>query len=119
MNEKRIQEIIDEVNNFNPTVRVRSGISLNDEQCNQVLNKVLTHKNFELEILTGQKSKSIASGIIEIICRKNKIDIRPEIIAREMKLSSTTVRHQSKKIQDLLKIKLKDKRYKNKMEKYI
>lgn len=119
MNKERIQKIIDEVNDFNPRVRVRSGVFLNQEQCDQILDKVLRHKEFELKILTGQKSKSIASGIIEIVCRKNKIDISPEYIAREMNLSSTTVRHQSKKIQELLKIKLKDKRYKKKMEKHI
>ena len=119
MNEDRKQKIIDEVNDFNPRVRVRSGIFLNQEQCDQILDRVLRHKEFELKILTGQKSKSIASGIIEIVCRKNKIDISPEYIAREMNLSSTTVRHQSKKIQELLKIKLKDKRYKKKMDKHI
>ena len=117
--EDRKQKIIDEVNDFNPRVRVRSGIFLNQEQCDQILDRVLRHKEFELKILTGQKSKSIASGIIEVVCRKNKIDISPEYIAREMNLSSTTVRHQSKKIQELLKIKLKDKRYKKKMEKHI
>ena len=53
MNEDRKQKIIDEVNDFNPRVRVRSGVFLNQEQCDQILDRVLRHKEFELKILTG------------------------------------------------------------------
>jgi transcription initiation factor TFIIIB Brf1 subunit/transcription initiation factor TFIIB len=71
--------------------------------------KYLDDKRIE-SIVSGSPIISIAAGLIDIISRKNKLNVTPKKIANEFKISENTVRTQSKKIAELLEIVLLDKR---------
>jgi transcription initiation factor TFIIIB Brf1 subunit/transcription initiation factor TFIIB len=72
---------------------------------------ILKNKKFE-QTISGSNEKSIAAGIMCIICKTNNLKITPEEIAYEFKISQNTVRNQAKKIATILGVELVDKRKK-------
>jgi transcription initiation factor TFIIIB Brf1 subunit/transcription initiation factor TFIIB len=68
-------------------------------------------KKLEL-ILSGTRIDSFAAGIIDVISRKNNLEITPKKIAKFYKISENSVRQQSQKIAKELGITLSDKRKK-------
>tara|TARA_B110001454_G_C12559181_1_gene366907 strand:+ start:390 stop:740 length:351 start_codon:yes stop_codon:yes gene_type:complete len=87
-------------------------IQVTKEQREQVLSYVLEHKDVEIKIISGVPTSAIASGIIDVTCRNWDIRIRPKTIAKKMNVNESTVRIQSKKIQNMIGIVLKDRRTK-------
>ena len=74
--------------------------------------KWLDNPKFE-QTISGSNEKSIAAGIMCIICETNNLKITPEEIAYEFKISQNTVRNQTKKIATILGVELVDKRKKS------
>ena len=74
--------------------------------------KWLDNQKFE-QIISGSNEKSIAAGIMCIVCETNNLKISPEEIAYAFKISSNTVRTQAKNIAQILGIELADKRKKS------
>jgi transcription initiation factor TFIIIB Brf1 subunit/transcription initiation factor TFIIB len=72
---------------------------------------ILDDKKFEL-IISGSDDESISAGIIEFICRSNNLNLKTKKIAKKFEISENAVRKQSKKIAEVLNVKLEDKRKK-------
>ena len=72
---------------------------------------ILDDKKFEL-IISGSDDESISAGIIEFICRSNNFNLKTKKIAKKFEISENAVRKQSKKIAEVLNVKLEDKRKK-------
>ena len=72
---------------------------------------ILDDKKFEL-IISGSDDESISAGIIDVICRSNNFNLKTKKIAKKFEISENAVRKQSKKIAEVLNVKLEDKRKK-------
>ncbi|MBT5171658.1 MAG: transcription initiation factor IIB family protein [Candidatus Nitrosopelagicus sp.] len=71
--------------------------------------KWLYNPKFE-ETISGSDEKSIAAGIICVICKINNLKITPKKIANKFEISQNTVRNQAKNIAELLGIVFLDRR---------